>query len=124
MNSLKTLEKELEDRYSDCNFYVRKNEEEIEIIYDNKKYLNDNIFLDNVINIASVKFIDTELWKVVTTYDVENIITPVLKRDGTNYGLKQVEYCPHCKQLIHPHIVQDMFTLKYCNNCGERIEYK
>lgn len=66
----KKLEKKLKSRYPKSNFYIKKNYEEIEILYDNKKYINDSDFLDDVFDIASGLLTEEELWKLVISYDL------------------------------------------------------
>jgi len=70
----KNFEKALKTKYEDCKFYIHPNDEEIEIIYSNKKYLNDDQFLDNVLEIAERYLTEDELWNIVTTYDLYNKI--------------------------------------------------
>ena len=63
------FEKALKTKYLDCNFYIHKNDDEIEIIYSNRKYLNNDEFLDSVLEIARDYVSEKELWDIVTTYD-------------------------------------------------------
>ena len=70
-NSLSNLEKELNILYEDCNFEILIiSEDDIEVLYDNMKYMNDYIFLDKVYDIIA-KYINKEdISNFVVTYDV------------------------------------------------------
>lgn len=70
-NSFNNLEKALNKLYDDCRFEILIiSEDDIEIMYNNRKYMNNNDFIDNVFKIASM-YIDKEnLWKLTIIYDV------------------------------------------------------
>lgn len=81
MNEYKKLEKELEKQFDNCNFYVCKKDNEIEVIYDNKLFLNDNEFLDKVFHIAKKFLNQNDLFDLSTTYDLFGEIASVIKDD-------------------------------------------
>lgn len=72
----KNFIKELEEKYTDCKFFIRNKEEQLELLYNNKAYLNDDNFLDNIIDIGKDYLTEDELWNIVTTYDIDNEIPP------------------------------------------------
>jgi len=49
--------------------------------------------------------------------------TKLIRLDGKEYGLNEIQRCPHCDGLICPEIIIKHFTLKYCHYCGEKVEY-
>lgn len=68
------LIKDLENTFSDTKFKIIRNEYLIELLYDNKKYINDDKFSDKVFDIAQLHLCEDDLWKLGTTYDLLNRI--------------------------------------------------
>lgn len=69
------LECKLTEEFDDCNFKVKVgNEKEIEVLYDDISYVNDEGFLEEVLDIASDILDAEELWNVTVTYDALNEI--------------------------------------------------
>lgn len=79
---MRMLEKDLVSKYSDCKFLARISKNEIEILYDNKKYLNDNDFLEGVSSVASGFLTEDQQWSLTITYDLFNEIEDFLVNDG------------------------------------------
>lgn len=68
------LIKELENTFKDTKFKIIRNEYLIELLYDNKKYVDDDEFLDKVFDIAQLHLCKDDLWKLAITYDILNRI--------------------------------------------------
>lgn len=68
------LECKLSEEFPDSNFKVICSDEEIEVLYSNRDYLNDSSFLDEVLDLASEFLDENEILKLVTTYDLNNEI--------------------------------------------------
>lgn len=68
------LIKELENTFTDTKFKIIRNEYLIELLYDNKKYVDDDEFLDKVFDIAQLHLCKDDLWKLAITYDILNRI--------------------------------------------------
>ena len=66
------LENSLNEYYDDCKFEILIiSEDEIEVLYDNIKYMNDNYFIDNIFKIASNYLNEKDLWRLIVSYDVK-----------------------------------------------------
>lgn len=72
MGKQKDLEAKLREEYNDSEFYIKSSKDEIEILYSNEKYINDDKFLDNIYDIASEFLSEDELWNLVISYDLFN----------------------------------------------------
>lgn len=70
-NTLSNLERVLNTLYNDCEFEILIiSEDDIEVLYNNRKYMNDDEFLDTVYDIIA-KYVDEEqLSYFVVCYDV------------------------------------------------------
>ena len=80
MGKEKDLVAKLRKEYSDSEFYIKSSKEEIEILYSNEKYINNDDFLDNIYDIASEFLSEDELWSLVISYDLFN--------ERPNFGLE------------------------------------
>lgn len=74
MEKYRLIEKELSNKYKDTIFKIIENDNDIEILYSNKEYINDDNFLEDIIDISRKYLEENDLWKLVTTYDLFNEI--------------------------------------------------
>lgn len=68
------LIKDLENTFTDTKFKIIRSEHLIELLYDNKKYMDDHEFLDKVFDISQLYLCVDDLYKLAITYDILNRI--------------------------------------------------
>lgn len=68
------LIKDLENTFTDTKFKIIRSEYLIELLYDNKKYMDDDEFLDKVFDISQLYLCIDDLYKLAITYDILNRI--------------------------------------------------
>ena len=68
------LIKDLENTFTDTKFKIIRGEHLIELLYDNKKYMYDDKFLDKVFDISQLYLCVDDLYKLAITYDILNRI--------------------------------------------------
>lgn len=68
------LIKDLENTFTDTKFKIIRHEYMIELLYDNKKYMYDDKFLDKVFDISQLYLCVDDLYKLAITYDILNRI--------------------------------------------------
>lgn len=68
------LIKDLENTFTDTKFKIIRSEYLIELLYDNKKYMGDDEFLDKVFDISQLYLCIDDLYKLAITYDILNRI--------------------------------------------------
>lgn len=68
------LIKDLENTFTDTKFKIIRSEYLIELLYDNKKYMDDDEFLDKVFDISQLYLCIDNLYKLAITYDILNRI--------------------------------------------------
>lgn len=68
------LIKDLENTFTDTKFKIIRGEHLIELLYDNKKYMDDHEFLDKVFDISQLYLCVDDLYKLAITYDILNRI--------------------------------------------------
>lgn len=66
------LKSKLEQEYKDTKFYIKEEDDKITILYNNIEYINNDQFLDRVIDIASELIEEEMLWDLSITYDLDN----------------------------------------------------
>jgi len=49
--------------------------------------------------------------------------TKLIRKDGKEYGLTEINFCPHCNKMICQDILNKCFECNYCHHCGGKIEY-
>ena len=47
----------------------------------------------------------------------------LLRRDGKDYRLNEIQLCPHCEKMICPDVIIKHFPCNYCHHCGGKVEY-
>lgn len=68
------LIKDLENTFTDTKFKIIRHEYMIELLYDNKKYMYDDKFLDKVFDISQLYLCVDDLYKLAITHDILNRI--------------------------------------------------
>lgn len=47
----------------------------------------------------------------------------VVEEDIKNYGNARFNLCPKCKRIVHPFHLSDYSKIKYCENCGQKLDW-
>ena len=64
-----------------------------------------------------------ELVDKETPMKVGNLQPLVLEEDIKNYGNARFNLCPKCKRIVYPFHISDYSKIKYCENCGQKLDW-
>ena len=64
-----------------------------------------------------------ELVDKETLMKVGKIQPVVLEEDIKNYGNSRFHLCPKCQRIVYPFHISDYSKIKYCPNCGQKLDW-
>ena len=89
---------------------------------DDEKFIKDSRAYYKKYKINPVAVLQ-ELVDKETPMKVGNLQPLVLEEDIKNYGNARFNLCPKCKRIVYPFHISDYSKIKYCENCGQKLDW-